>query len=79
MYNYRNNLNPDLLKDIHRLEDRYPVIIMLQYIYNDVVATFVDRRNLDFANEIKIGTRDTTKEQLAINMRKELERIYPDC
>lgn len=76
MYIYRNNLHPKFLKDLHEMEDKYPVIIMLEYVGNDVIATFVNKYNLDFTKQKTIGTRSDSEEQLTINMRNELKKIY---
>ena len=72
----RNSLDARFLSDIRVLEDKYNLIIQLEYIKDDMVAHCfsTDFQLLEVAT-IKVGTREDSKERKYIKLSKELKRI----
>lgn len=77
MYVPRSNLDFKFLKDVKMLEEKYQLSILFEY-KGDVC--FAHCYSLEFElmeiAEIRIGTRDDSKERWYINLSKELKRRW---
>lgn len=73
----RNSLDFGFLRNLRALEEKYQLIIQLEYIKNDCIAhCFSTEFQLIEIATIKIGTRDDTKERWYITLSKELKRQW---
>lgn len=73
----RNALDRSFLKNVTFLEETYHLIIVFEYIKNDMIAHCfgTDFSLLEIAT-IKVGSREDTKERKYINLSRELRRIF---